>query len=88
MIDVYLLLTPILALGVLALVRFIGCDLVFTVDPGVTLDAPGNFVARPGNHVDELQRHAGLALGADREPPRCFDSQQHLSISRSADGGT
>ena len=54
MIDVYLLLTPILALGVLALVRFIGCDLVFTVDPGVTLDAPGNFVARPGNHRIDL----------------------------------
>ena len=53
--------------------------------------APASFarhIARSGNHVDELQRHAGLALGADCEPPRRFDSQQHLSISRSADGGT
>ena len=51
--DTHLLLTPILALGVLALVRFIGCDLVFTI-PGVDLDPPGNVVARPGNHRIDL----------------------------------
>ncbi len=47
--DIYLVLTPILALGVLALVRFIGCDYVFTI-PGVDLDPPANVVARAGNH--------------------------------------
>src|SRR5262245_24576536 len=48
--DGYLLLTLPLALGVLALVRFIGCDLVFKV-PGIDLDPPANFAARAGNHA-------------------------------------
>src|SRR5690349_6067486 len=52
--ELYLLLTPILALGVLALVRFIGCDLVFAPTEQVTLDPPANFVARPGNHRIDL----------------------------------
>lgn len=30
--DYYLLLTPILVLGVLALVRFVGCDIVWSID--------------------------------------------------------
>ena len=30
--DCYLLLTPILVLGVLALVRFVGCDIVWSID--------------------------------------------------------
>jgi hypothetical protein len=51
--DIYLLLAPILGLGLLTLVRFIGCDLVFTVH-GVELDPPGNVIARPGNHRIDL----------------------------------
>ena len=30
--DLYILLTPLLALGVLALVRFVGCDALFRID--------------------------------------------------------
>ncbi len=49
--EIYLLLTPLLALGVLALVRFIGCDLVFPPAGGPTaLDAPTNVVATAGDH--------------------------------------
>ena len=49
--ETYLLLTPLLALGVLALVRFIGCDLVFPPSPlPPSLDAPANFVATAGDH--------------------------------------
>jgi hypothetical protein len=54
MIDDYLWLTPLLALGVLALVRFVGCDLVFAPQGHVALDPPANFVARPGNHRVDL----------------------------------
>src|SRR5262249_5062604 len=50
----YLLLTPLLALGVLSLVRFLGCDLVFAPEGHVALDPPANFVARPGNHRVDL----------------------------------
>jgi hypothetical protein len=45
-------------------------------------------VARAGDHVDKLQRHAGLAHGADRKLARRLNGQQHLSVSRGADGGT
>src|SRR5262245_42573790 len=48
--DGYLLLTPILMLGVLALVRFVGCDLIFTVDPRPEFGPPENVVVRAGNH--------------------------------------
>src|SRR5262245_54441284 len=55
MIDAYLWFTPLFVLGVLALVRFIGCDLVFLPGSGpVSLDAPANFTARPGNHQIDL----------------------------------
>src|SRR5262245_7541385 len=47
--DAYLFLTPILMLGVLALVRFVGCDLIFTVDPGPGFGPPQNVVVKPGN---------------------------------------
>src|SRR5215831_6475223 len=47
--DTYLLLTPVLGLGVLALVRFIGCQIVFPLDPLTPLDPPDNFKATPGN---------------------------------------
>jgi hypothetical protein len=33
MIDVFVLLTPILVLGIVALLAFVGCDLVFTINP-------------------------------------------------------
>ncbi len=46
--DTYLLLTPLLVLGVLALVRFIGCQVVFPLDP-VKADPPENLTATPGN---------------------------------------
>jgi hypothetical protein len=52
--DAYLLLTPILMLGVLALMRFVGCDLVFLAEPDPAVDAPQNVVARPGNQRVEL----------------------------------
>jgi hypothetical protein len=47
--DVYLLVTPLLMLGVLTLVRFIGCQVVFPLDTPPLLDAPENVTARPGN---------------------------------------
>lgn len=49
--ELYLLLTPLLALGVLALVRFIGCDLVFPPAGLDALDAPANLVATAGDHA-------------------------------------
>jgi hypothetical protein len=52
--DTYLLLTPLLVLGVLALVRFVGCQIVFPLDPPTPLDAPENFTAAPGNQQIEL----------------------------------
>lgn len=47
MIDSFVLLTPILMLGVVALLVFVGCDLIFELkDP---LPPPKNFRAIPGN---------------------------------------
>lgn len=48
MTDPYLLLTPILMLGVLALTRFVGCDLIFVATPA-QLEPPINVRAKPGN---------------------------------------
>jgi hypothetical protein len=53
MTDAYLLLTPILMLGVLALVRFVGCDLVFVAQPDA-IEPPQNLVARAGNQRVDL----------------------------------
>lgn len=50
--DWYLLLTPILMLGVVALLGFVGCDVVFGLDevrPVPPLPAPANFQAIAGN---------------------------------------
>jgi hypothetical protein len=52
--DAYLLLTPFLMAGVLALVRFIGCQVVFPLDPPPQLDPPQNLIARPGNQRIDL----------------------------------
>jgi hypothetical protein len=46
--DTYLLLTPLLMLGVLALVRFVGCQLVFPLS-NPRLPPPENVTATPGN---------------------------------------
>jgi hypothetical protein len=55
MLDDYLLLTPALALGVLALVRFVGCNLLFVAEPDpFDADPPANFRAQPGNHRIDL----------------------------------
>jgi len=45
--ELYLLLTPVLTLGVLALVRFIGCE--YFIEPEPPVDPPENLVARAGN---------------------------------------
>jgi hypothetical protein len=45
MFDAYLLLTPLLVLGVLALVRFIGCDVVWRIDGVPDIAPPKNVVA-------------------------------------------
>jgi hypothetical protein len=50
----YLLLTPLLVLGVLALVRFIGCDAVYGLQHLPTIGPPENFVAKPGNQKVDL----------------------------------
>lgn len=50
MMDTYLLLTPLFALGAFALVRFIGCNWVFGIDETVeAIDPPANVVATPGD---------------------------------------
>jgi hypothetical protein len=52
--DAFLLLTPLLALGVLALVRFIGCDAFYGLHHGPDINAPEGLVARPGDHKVDL----------------------------------
>ena len=48
--DPYLLLTPILMLGVLALVRFIGCNQIFGLDETVLIaDPPDSVTAVAGD---------------------------------------
>jgi hypothetical protein len=70
--NVFLLLTPVLAFGVLTIVRFIGCDAVYGLHHVTTIGPPENFVAKPGNQkvdlsweaVDEAEGyrvHRGLA---------------------------
>ncbi len=54
MTDDYLLLTPGLVLGVLALVRFIGCNLVFQAEPDPLDPDPPTVRAQPGNHRIDL----------------------------------
>jgi hypothetical protein len=50
MTDSYLLLTPVLVLGVLALIRFIGCNWVFGVDETILgLPAPADIHLVPGD---------------------------------------
>ena len=60
--DSYLLLTPILVLGVIGLVRFVGCDIVFgvtAVDP-----APPSFVVDQalGKIRNDFSGFAGMAV--------------------------
>lgn len=53
MIDSYVLLTPILLLGVIALLGFVGCNQVFGLDETVAKQpppAPSNFQAIPGDN--------------------------------------
>ncbi|MBA3342243.1 MAG: fibronectin type III domain-containing protein [Gemmatimonadaceae bacterium] len=52
MIDSFVLLTPILMLGVIALLGFVGCDLIFTLKE--PLPPPANFRAIPGNEQVSL----------------------------------
>src|SRR4029453_14893709 len=47
--NIYLLLTPILMLGVLALVRFVGCQIPFPPQGFDPLPPPQNVTATPGN---------------------------------------
>jgi hypothetical protein len=47
--NIYLLLTPILMLGVLALVRFVGCQIPFPAQGFDPLPPPQNVTATPGN---------------------------------------
>lgn len=55
MADSYLLLTPLLMLGVFALVRFIGCHLIFKLDPvHLVPRPPDGLTATAGNHAVEL----------------------------------
>lgn len=50
MADTYFVLTPLLALVVLALARFVGCNQVFGVDKTTLgLDPPANVTATPGD---------------------------------------
>jgi hypothetical protein len=56
MIDPFVLLTPILMLGVLALVRFVGCNQIFGLDPTAGRPAPPtNLVAIPGDARVDLR---------------------------------
>jgi hypothetical protein len=52
--ELYLLLTPVLTFGVLALVRFIGCDAIYGIAPVPTIGPPENFVTKPGNQKVDL----------------------------------
>jgi hypothetical protein len=49
MIDSYLYLTPILVLGVIALLGFVGCDVVFGLHHVDYIPAPTGFTAVPGD---------------------------------------
>ena len=49
--DSFLLMTPLLVLGVLALVGFLGCDLVLGLAP--VLSAP-TFDPPPGNYASQF----------------------------------
>jgi hypothetical protein len=75
MTDVYLLATPFLVLGVLALVRFVGCDLVFPLHDVPLVDPPQNVVARPGN--------ASITLTWDPLP----DAQSYVVKRSEVSGG-
>jgi hypothetical protein len=56
MIDPFVLLTPILMLGVLALVRFVGCNQIFGLDDTtLRADPPTNLVAVPGDARVDLR---------------------------------
>ena len=48
MIDSYLFLTPILVLGIIALLGFVGCDVVFGLDRP-PIPPPTNLIAVPGD---------------------------------------
>jgi Fibronectin type III domain len=70
--DAYLLLTPLLMLGVLALVRFVGCNLVFQAVPD-PIDAPQNVIATPGNQSvtlswDPLEEATGYVIKQGEVP--------------------
>ncbi len=53
--DLYLLLTPILMLIIIALLGFVGCDIVFGLDRVENvIPAPLNFTATPGDNVVSL----------------------------------
>ena len=60
MTDFYLLLTPLLVLGVLGLIRFIGCDRVFGLQP-VELSTPIIIDVTPGNQRVDLRWSYGVA---------------------------
>ena len=55
MIDSFVLLAPLLLLPIVALVAFVGCQVVFGLDHVPDpLAAPANFVASPGNNMVSL----------------------------------
>ncbi len=54
MIDYFVLLTPLLLLGVIALAGFVGCDLVFPLVAPPSPDAPTNLRAVAGNAKVDL----------------------------------
>lgn len=55
MIDSFVVLTPILMLAVIALVRFVGCNAVFGVEPTtLKIDPPDNIEAKPADRRVDL----------------------------------
>ena len=53
--DAYLALTPLLVLGIIGLIRFIGCNWFFGLEPTVLVVEPvGDLIATAGNNVVRL----------------------------------
>ena len=67
MTDPYLLLTPVLALAVLALARFLACDFVFPLD--APAPAPEDVVAVPGDRQVDLTWTYAIGLASEF---RCY----------------
>jgi hypothetical protein len=82
MIDPFVLLTPVLILAVMALLRFVGCDVVFGIDPILVLNVdppPGSYFNAQTVTLSCSDGGADILYTTDGSDPNTSSAAQHYS---------